>query len=166
MAKPGDPVCSAYRQVGDMIVWVTGKEAPTASEWKSYIDLAIPLGKSLKTRSEPLRVLVISDGGAPNSAQRAEFVDASRGLQVRTAVISNSSFVRGVAAVFSWFDVNNKVFAPRDLAGAFAFLRAGRDEQRAMWGMAERLAEEVQGGVITVLSASEYFHAARVSTVA
>src|SRR5205823_3860864 len=75
---------------GEIMVVIHTSSPPSDAEWKEYMD-GLASCDLLTMRS-----IVITDGGAPNSAQRKAINDLLQGRQVPGVVISPSAFVRGV----------------------------------------------------------------------
>jgi hypothetical protein len=148
----GNAPRSLFARVNQNIVWLAGKQAPDAAEWKAYIDEVIALGRSLRENDRLVRILVVTDGGGPSSVQRTDFVEAMGDIKVRTAVLSSNVLVRGIVTVFNWFNVQNKIFAPKDVIGALEFVGIGATGRLQIWTTVEELATRL-GGVETVDSA-------------
>lgn len=143
---------SLFARCDQNIVWLAAKQGPDAAEWKAYIDEVIALGNSLPAAERLVRILVVTDGGGPSSVQRTDFVNSMGEIRVRTAVLSANTFVRGVATVFNWFNVQNKVFAPKEVIGALEFVGIGATGRDKIWSTVEGLAARL-GGLETVNSA-------------
>jgi hypothetical protein len=62
--------------------------------------------------------------------------------------------------VFNWFNVENKVFAPRDVIGALDFVGIGATGRESVWTTVENLAHEL-GGLETVQAARAYLRPGR-----
>ncbi|MCA9609713.1 MAG: hypothetical protein KC619_29145 [Myxococcales bacterium] len=106
-----------WRRLGRLCLTVHGEQSPTDEEWTAYlagIDRHVPLHAQ--------RVLVVSAGGAPSSAQRKRMVDALEGAQVPVAIITSSLLMRGAGIAVSWFNPFVEVFAPHQLARALDHL--------------------------------------------
>lgn len=143
---------SLFARVNQNIVWLAGRQTPDAAEWKGYIDEVIALGSTLPASEKLVRILVVTDGGGPSSVQRTDFVEAMGDIKVRTAVLSANVLVRGIVTVFNWFNVQNKIFAPKEVIGALEFVGIGVTGRLQIWQQVESLATRL-GGLETVESA-------------
>src|SRR2546423_14267156 len=97
----GSSAKSLFARCDRNIVWLAAKQGPNADEWSAYIKEVVQLGNTLPEKQ--VMILVVTDGGGPSSVQRTDFVGAMGEVKVRTAVLSCSTFVRGIATVFNWF---------------------------------------------------------------
>lgn len=102
--------------VGDLCICVHTSTPPARAEWDHMIDQirAVPLAR--------LKILVLTDGGGPDSVQRGQFIDYLGGAHPRVAVVSDSMAVRGIATALSWFTSNLKVFPPSAFRQAYTYL--------------------------------------------
>jgi len=92
----------AFQKVGDYFVLVHTAVAPTDEEWDEWLEF-YTFGS----------ILVVTDGGAPTASQRKRMKDrvdvlqrmnaAPRKKDPRVAIITASSFVRGVITALRWF---------------------------------------------------------------
>src|SRR5258706_15753971 len=151
---------SVFARCDRVIVWMARKEAPDPAEWKAYTEAVIALEKSAPASAKVAMVLVIPDGGGPNSVQRTDFVAALGEGRVRTAVLSGSTLVRGIVTVFNWFKVENKVFAPKEVIKALEFVSIGSASRSEVWATVENLAEQL-GGVQSVNNARPFIQPSR-----
>jgi hypothetical protein len=100
-----------------LLLGLHGAQTPSDAEWDHYCSwipglLAHPNGGCL----------VLTDGGAPTSAQR-ETLRKCLGRESRwTAVVTDKVVVRGVVTAIRWFNPKVCAFAPWELAGAFKFV--------------------------------------------
>jgi len=96
-----------------VIVALHGKKSPSAGEWSQYITLARE-----HYRTHPRIILAgvtATLGGAPDSKQRKQLIEASstESLASPGAVISDSPMIRGIITAFLWMRKNNlRAFAP------------------------------------------------------
>jgi hypothetical protein len=139
----GSSARSLFARCDRNIVWLAAKQGPDAAEWSAYIDEVVRLGNELPDKL--VQILVVTDGGGPSSVQRTDFVGAMGDVRVRTAVLSCNTFVRGIATVFNWFNVLNKVFAPKDVTRALEFVGVGETTRGSMWSTVEGLARQLDG---------------------
>ena len=107
--------------VADMVedygVIVQGSEAPTDAEWDEvlafYRDM-IAAGR--------LRVLVFTDGAAPNASQRGKLQDQLGKKKMTFSVMTQSAWARAVGSAVSWFVPNVAMFSPNELEKALDHL--------------------------------------------
>jgi hypothetical protein len=77
---------------------------PTDEEWARWIAL-------LQEHAKPyLRVLVETPTG-PNAAQRKALAQATRGEDIRFAILTDSIVVRGIVTALAWLGVPHRAFA-------------------------------------------------------
>jgi hypothetical protein len=148
---------SAFREWQDTLLWIAGTTAPTDAEWDVYTAVAVTLGERLKLEGRPLQVMVVTDGSAPNAPQRSSFLAATQGIPVRTAVVSSSAFARGVVTVFSWFKMDTKCFAPREVEASFDFLRLEPSDRPKLWAELEQLQSELGHTRVKAISEARGF---------
>ncbi|MCA9607977.1 MAG: hypothetical protein KC619_20345 [Myxococcales bacterium] len=133
----------SWRRLGRVYVAVHGDRSPSDAEWAAYlagVDRSIPL--------ETQRVLVVSAGGAPSSAQRKRMVDAMDGAQVPVAIVTTSLLTRGVGVAIRWFNPCVEVFGPSQLQGALDHLGLTDWERAEVPPLLSRLEAEVGISVV------------------
>jgi hypothetical protein len=138
---------SLFARCDRNILWLAVRHGPDPAEWDAYIKEVVALGNSLPDKL--VQILVVTDGGGPSSVQRTDFVGAMGDVRVRTAVLSCNTFVRGIATVFNWFNVHNKVFAPKEIGSALQFVGIGETTRDSIWATVESMAKQL-GGLETV----------------
>ncbi len=105
----------------DRVILVFHYESvPTAAEWSSYLDIYT---KNIDRLSG---VLVITEGGAPNSAQRKQLSETyEKTRQAPVAIVSDSAIARGAITAFRWLGmVTMTPFSPARLDEAMEFVKA------------------------------------------
>jgi hypothetical protein len=107
-------MCFAF--VSDVLVAVHGDQPPSSSEWRRY--LAACANASDKVRAN----VVVTSGGGPNAAQRAELSNLPNLMTFPTAVVSSSIVVRGIVTAISWLGKRIKAFSPADIDSACRYL--------------------------------------------
>lgn len=116
---------AAFRIVRHVIVAGHTAAMPSDEEWEQYLET---LAQACKRHGDPssLRRLVLSDGGGPSSAQRAALVKAAERIpgaaRMPGAVVSSSTFVRGIVTALNWSSRNLTMFGPTEVDRAIAFL--------------------------------------------
>ena len=95
--------------------------SPSDSDWDALISFH---GKDLRAmpRDHEVKVLVYSEGGGPNAAQRRRMIQFLEARRSTTAVLTASTAVRAIVTAFSWFRTDIRAFAPHDIAGAASYL--------------------------------------------
>ena len=116
----------AVEMVGDFVVVAQATESPGDEEWRRNIALQTSIP------AERVRVLVWTDGGAPNAKQRAALAAALKGTQPLSAVVTPpSSIARAVGTAIRWFNPQLGVFSHEDIEAALNHLGVqGLDRQR------------------------------------
>lgn len=103
--------------VGSTCLVVQAGQVPSPEEWSEVM-------RRVEERLEQLRsVLVFTTGGGLKPSQREHVERVSRAAGLRVAVMTDSSFSRGVVTALSWFRVQIKAFGPADWDGACDHLR-------------------------------------------
>ena len=97
-----------------LCVAVVDGTQPTSDEWARWTTL-------LREAGNPLRVMVETRSG-PDAAQRKALATATRGRDVRFAILTDSVVVRGIVTALEWLGVPHRAFAPHEAARAAAFL--------------------------------------------
>lgn len=116
--KRGNQQTMKWRRLGRLVVTVHSEQPPTEEEWSRYMgqaDTYHPL--------EDQRILVVSEGGAPNATQRQQLIDLLDNARVPTAILTTSWIMRGSGAAVSWFNRSLRVFGPNALDQALEHLQ-------------------------------------------
>ena len=105
-----------------VFVWMHTPNDPTAEEWTTALD-AMSLGRrKVGVPMSDVRVLVLSDGGAPGGAQRARMASE---LPIKSSVITTvlaNPVKRGIATALSWINPRFFFGGPKDAKEAAAHL--------------------------------------------
>lgn len=112
----------AMQRVHRVFLAVHDASAPTDDEWQSWITLCG------ERRKEPIRVLVESFGGGPSAKQRKELADALSGLDLRSAILTNSLITRGIVTAISWLNISLRAFAIDQHQAAAEYLGLSKDQ--------------------------------------
>lgn len=114
----------AFGKVDKYVIVVHSRKPPGDDEWEEYIQFNL----RTFTPGDTLKYLVVTDGGAPTPTQRmilneklSEYVRGNTGL-FRSAIVTSSTFVRGVVTAISWFNSGIYAFSPQNLAEAMNYL--------------------------------------------
>jgi hypothetical protein len=110
----------AYGRVGGIAVMVGGRENPSDEEWDRYVDFLEGMG----TPGPVARTLAITMGGAPTSRQRAvlERRIGEKRKGSKLAVVTGSTFARGVLNGWALVRPGYRAFSPEKIAAAIHFL--------------------------------------------
>jgi hypothetical protein len=110
----------AFAQLGQLIVFVHGRVAPSAQDWDLWLDQA---------RQRAYRALLIGSlGGAPDARQRAQVANTTRvdgSARPRTALLTDSTVQRHVVTAFGWLLGDRqpmRAFGPDDVEAALTWL--------------------------------------------
>lgn len=88
---------------------------PTDEEWERWIALGV------QRNGLDQRVLIEARGGGPSAKQRRAIVAANK-ANVRIAVMTESTLVRGIVTAVAWFGVSLRAFPLDAHANAANFL--------------------------------------------
>jgi hypothetical protein len=101
--------------------------APTDPEWDRWITM------SLARVGLDQRVIVESHNSGPNATQRKSLADAMRNEDVRVAVLTESTLVRGIVTALAWLGIPQRAFPMDGHRQAGKFLELTPDElERAL----------------------------------
>ncbi|MCK6589854.1 MAG: hypothetical protein L6Q76_19960 [Polyangiaceae bacterium] len=115
----------AYDSINSFVVVVHTKAPPTDEEWNEYIEFNRANGVE---RGIVTRYLVVTEGGAPTARQRKLLHDALSPLLeqypnvIRSAIVTPSTFVRGVANAMGLVNPIIRGFSPNEMQKAYAYL--------------------------------------------
>lgn len=136
----------AYGRVDRFVVVVHGDEPPTDEVWKEYIDYTF----SGAAARDVVRHLVVTEGASPTSAQRkllqertADFLDADP-MSVRAAVVTSSTFARGIVTAIGWIVDAPRAFAPDKLEDAMRYLGIPMNHYEPIKAMVTTLQSELR----------------------
>lgn len=110
----------AYGRAGSVVVLVQGETAPSDAEWEAYLRDA-----AVWVQEGGLRgLLVHTAGGAPTPAQRRAMDGMLRGQvqHMKVAVLTRSTFARGVLRAMDMFYSQFRGFEPGALREALDYL--------------------------------------------
>lgn len=102
--------------VGKLAIAVNNTKPPTEEDWWKLID------EMKKLDIEETCFMALTEGGAPNAAQRRLLNEVLQGKSRPTAIVSQSSLVRGVVTALGWFNSRIKVYSPTELDEALRWL--------------------------------------------
>lgn len=115
----------ATRSIGRLVAVWHGPDAPREHEWEELLDQL--RAQSLQT----LRVLVLTEGGAPSTPQKMELTKVLAAHPVPVAVISDVASIRFVASSLALLMKRIRTFPLSELGQAYAHLALEPTEARA-----------------------------------
>ena len=127
------------RRIGSLVILLQGTETPTASEWTECIKLVAATNDLNSTK-----VLVITDGGGPNLAQRQQLEGVLRGTTVCSAVVSDSMKVRFIVATVALFSSKISTFGMAEIDKAYRFLGLVPDEVQLVKSAVIEMRQELE----------------------
>jgi hypothetical protein len=77
---------------------------PTDAEWDRWIEMYLP------RKGRDMRVVVESHHSGPDAKQRKKLSDALKGDDCRVAVMTESTFVRGIITALAWLGIPQRGF--------------------------------------------------------
>jgi hypothetical protein len=127
--KPTKPTL-AYAEAEGCIIIAHTADPPGDAEWAAWLEA---LGRYLERTPAP-RMLIVSRGGAPSPTQRraADTVSSPHYRNMKVAIISGSTFVRGVVAAFRMVLPFYRAYSPTELGAALDYLDVPRDRARQL----------------------------------
>jgi siroheme synthase (precorrin-2 oxidase/ferrochelatase) len=125
------------RLVGRTLVSVQNANDPSDEEWNDFL-------KFVAADPSGLRLLVITDGGAPNSAQRARLQATLKGALPLVAAVSDNMRIRFVAATIALFHSTHGCFTKKEVDKAYDHLKLSMQERRTI----EAAIRELKGMLI------------------
>jgi hypothetical protein len=111
-------------------------ESPRDEEWNEFLKMLEVRGDNV----QKLRLLVLTDGGGPNSAQRGRLEAVLKGRPVRVAIVSDSAKSRFIASAISLFNRDHAGFSKDEIRAAYGHLRLTPEECR----LAEQALREME----------------------
>ncbi len=111
----------AFTAEEDILVLCHTSAPPSDQEWEAWL--------AREVRAEHKGLLIVTDGGAPNSRQRARVAEATSSRGVRrpgVALLTDSAFIRSVMTAFAWIlgqEHPMKAFPPTAIDEAVVWLR-------------------------------------------
>lgn len=133
-----------------VLVAVHTKQAPTDAEWNAWLALLEQVGEEVGQDLARLPNLVVTDGGAPSTAQRTavNMLVAQGKTLPPVAVVTDSLFVRTVLRGLTIFNPGTKAFAPAELGRALDHLGIPASAATTLAAACVRLGKSI-GGVRT-----------------
>jgi hypothetical protein len=117
-----------WRVVGTVLVITETVDTPSDAEWNAFIRDTIQYRRQV----DEMRVLINTDGGGPNAAQRSLIKGAIGGKQFRSAVVSDAIKLRFIAAAIMLISKHHKSFTTREWQRAYEHLSLSVEERRGV----------------------------------
>jgi hypothetical protein len=108
------------RSKGPLLLCRQTGEEPSEQEWSEFLRVLAAGCGELEAKN--LKVLVLTDGGAPNAEQRKRLVETLSGCHPQVACISDSVKVRFASVLITLFQHNYRHFSLAETKHAFAHL--------------------------------------------
>ena len=115
--------------IGSMLVLVQNKNDPADEDWGECLR-QLNLLLSSRLYGQSVKVLVITEGGAPNVAQRERLQRALEKKPIPVAVVTDNVKARFTSSTVALLNRHQRSFANAELDQAFAYLGASDEEKR------------------------------------
>jgi hypothetical protein len=129
----------AFKLVGYVCICYYNGFAPTEQDHRDSIQFFRNLDFAR------VKILAITEGGAPSTVQRKDFNDALKGRQIPLALVTDSTLVRGAVTAYGWFNKNIRPFPRANLEDALAYLGVPEAKYEKHIRAVAALREEVNG---------------------
>ena len=124
--------------VEGVLLVVHGRDAPSDDEWDEYlrqVKLVVATGRP--------RAIAVTEGGAPSLSQRRQVNQILGGTGAIGAVVSNSTFVRGIVTALSWFNRGVCSFSPDEFELACTHVGLSAAHAHHLRGRLDALRESI-----------------------
>jgi hypothetical protein len=129
----------AARVVGRYAVVVHGADPPSEEEWAQLVDI-----QTSAPNEGAVRVLVWTDGGAPNAAQRSVLTARASGTRMISAILTPSVLARAAAIAIRLLQPDMRILAPHDVERALDHLEVPERERTHLKGAINEMRGELQ----------------------
>jgi hypothetical protein len=92
---------------------------PLAHEWNHNIDVY-----RTHPNLDDVRVLVYTEGGSPNAAQRADLTAAVSNRKMLVSIVTQSVLARAAGTAIAWLIPGLRIFSPTDTEKALDHIGA------------------------------------------
>jgi len=142
---------SFRRQYGDahIVCALHSKRSPSDAEWDEYLGHIQAARELARGGRGPVNAVAVTDGGAPDAAQRKRLADVVRGWEPLAAVVSESLLVRGVVTALAWLGMRVRFFPVNEVSAALRWAAVPEQDRDALLADIGALAKSVDGGVST-----------------
>ncbi|MEO8185219.1 MAG: hypothetical protein ABI895_40955 [Deltaproteobacteria bacterium] len=131
-----------------VILWLHTDVDPPTSQWTAAIEQLLQTRRERGLSIDRVRSLVITDGAAPNAAQRIEVMrDLHEGLPNKLAVLTlamSNPIKRGIATALSWVNPAIRFYRPTQFREALVYLDLA-DQSEAIRREYQRLNARLNG---------------------
>ena len=149
----------AFRTLSDLLrgrhMWLvlTTEASIPDREWEAYAGAIDRVFKESRRKPDDIPTLVLTDGGRPNSMQRAAITEiySRAGGGPPVATLTDSLAVRGILRALTWMNPRFRVFAPRDFDAALRYLDVPTEKAGAIKGELLSLERELGGAKLKVV---------------
>lgn len=130
-----------FATLGQVTVALHTKNPPSDEEWEEYLIAH----KRYVERGMNMRFLIMTEGGAPTAVQRMVMNEMIADVMrrnpdcIRSAIITRSSFVRGVVTAISWFRPVARAFSPEHISQALAYLEVPESQMAEIEQLIQKL---------------------------
>jgi hypothetical protein len=132
------------RIVGSVLVLCENQQTPSDAEWNHTLELLVQLQKT----GQNVKVLVITEGGGPNSQQRKQLERTLGAEGVPVAVVSDSLKMRFISAGVALINPGHKGFTRAEVSDAYDHLKlTGSEARQAEMAVRQMLKELVSDAV-------------------
>jgi hypothetical protein len=129
------------RREGPLLLCRQNAREPSEQEWNEFLRLLSSQRQELEARN--LKILVHTDGGAPNAEQRKRLAETLGDYHPRVACISDSVKVRFASVLITLFQRNYRQFSALEIKHAFAHLELSPEQCE----LAERALREFEAAL-------------------
>jgi len=109
-----------------VVLWLHTEVEPPASQWATAVEQLVKARRQRGLGVDRVRSMVITDGGAPNPAQRVQIArDLHEGRPTKLAVLTlalSHPVKRGIATALSWVNPSIRFYQPTQFGDALAYL--------------------------------------------
>lgn len=119
----------------DLAICLHTAEPVPNHEWTKLIEQLERCGMAGGADPQRARMLVVTDGGAPDARQRSQLGRLWRGKAIQTAVLVpglSNPIKRGLMTALTWFNPRMAFFVPEQLTGALRHIGL-EGEQNSVW---------------------------------
>lgn len=106
----------------DVALWLYTKVPPPQADWDAAIArIAFRFAPGAELALAHFRMLIITDGGAPTTLQRAQLSRMLRGVRHKVSVITPpnpSAMMRGIMTALAWINPSMVFFRPAQVTDA------------------------------------------------
>ena len=113
------------RVVGQLVILRENDSTPLDSEWDAFLKILADNWDKF----DRLKILVVTDGGGPNAAQRKRLETVLNGKPIRVAVVTDSAKSRFIASMISLINRQHMGFAMKEIVQAYNHLKMTQMER-------------------------------------